>query len=264
MNKYIFPTIRAGFVLSLAFFAFTSTAFASVIVIPSAATEVTKTTAIINGQIINPHNDSYVWFEWADNASLNSSTIAGKQSFYGGRSFETTLEGLNPGSTYYYRVVAVSKPVLGEAGDPIYSSVASFKTMSDSVAVASGSSVASSGSTQSGSTNNTTTTSAKSSTSGSTKNSNVSTSVEKKNNSKIDGTTTTDGFDNANGASVFAVGDGILPTTLAGWVALLIAVFVAILLVRMIYEESEKRKKAQAAKKAALAATQPGAQPVTV
>ncbi len=260
MNKYIFPTIRAGFVLSLAFFAFTSTAFASVILVPSAATEVTKTTAIINGQIINPHNDSYVWFEWADNASLNSSVMAGKQSFYGGRSFETTLEGLNPGTTYYYRVIAVSKPVLGEAGDPIYSSVTSFKTASDHVATTSGSSVTNSGSTQGGTTNSNTTTSTKSSTGGSVKNTNSSVSTEKKNISKVGATTATDGFDNdnANGASVLVAGDGVLPTTLAGWVALFIAVFVAVLLVRMIYEESEKRKKAQAAKKAAEAA---GAKP---
>ena len=281
MNKYIIQTIRAGFVLAVVLFASANTALAAAYLVPAGVTNITATTATINGQVENPGNNTDVWFEWSDTRSFYAPTVVGKQGFWGSGTFNVKLDGLNPNSTYYYRVVAVSSPIFGPSSEaPFYSPVVSFKTKpSNTVSWSSGTIY---GPTDNGSANtnqtstNTTNTTNTSNTTNTTNTNNTSnsssnnTSSSNKNNgsrnisaagtqdgfNNTTGTTNSDGFSNNSGASAIGAGDSILPTTLVGWVALLIALLVVLLIVRLIYEESEKRKKARLAKKAAEAQKQ--------
>lgn len=252
MNKAIFKTIRAGFVFGAALLMFTGTASASMVLIPAAATDITTTSARLNGQVINSGDNSVVWFEWADNASLNGAMVAGKQGFSMGSTFNTVIDGLNPNTNYYYRIVAVSKPIIGSASDPVYSPIVSFKTTvsgENSTTILSSLSTIYSASQSSNGSNTNTATGANKTTS--TKNTNTASVVTTKKASSAAAVDTKEGFTNngSNTASVFGAGDGMLPGTLVGWIILLIALFIALLIGRMIYEESERRKKARLAKK---------------
>lgn len=249
MNKAIFKTIRAGFVLGAALLMFTGAALASGVLIPAGATDVTNTSARLNGEIINSNNNSTVWFEWADNSSMSGAMVAGKESFWSGSTFNTVIDGLNPNTSYYYRVVAVSKPIIGSASAPVYSPVISFKT------TAAGGNIttfASTLSTTYGAGQNTTSANLGTTKTANTKNNNTSTTVvTKKTSTQTTVADTKEGFSNngSNSASVFGVGNGMFPTTLTGWIILIIAIFIALLIVRMIYEECERRKKARLVKK---------------
>jgi hypothetical protein len=254
MNKFTFKTIRAGFVLSFGLFTAVSTVFASATILSVQTTDITDTTATLNSQYDNPGMNSYVHFEWGYGSSLLSNT-AGTQSFSTGNSFKTTLEGLTPNTTYSYRAVVIARPATGGAAQaPVYSQLVSFTTAPTKSTVANTSSTQ----TNTGSTNN-------APQSGSSKNTNSNNTTTTKTTSVatvkkaevapvvVD---TKEGFTNNNGAGASVIGSGvsIFPTTLTGWVILLIALFILLLVGRMIYEQSEKRKKALAAKKAAEAA----------
>lgn len=273
MNKYITKAIRTGLALSAVFFASANIAAASTFFIPAGATDITSTSATINSEVMNPNKNSYVWFEWSDSRSFSSPSIAGKQAFWGGRPFEATIEGLNPGTTYYYRAIVVARPVSGSPEAPIYSPVVSFKTLSaDNAGGVSGlvykttqnnSSNTNNTNTTSNSTN--TTTNNTTNTTNSTNSTNTNTSTTKNNTVRNTSAaaTTKDGFTNTNtsansgSASVVGADDSMYPITLIGWIALLIALFVVILIGRLIYEESEKRKKIREAKKAMTEAQTP-------
>lgn len=246
MNKYITKTIRTGFVFGVAIFMTTSTAFASANLVPAGATEITNTSATLNGQVVNENANSSVWFEWSDNASFYAPSIVGKQAFWGGRMFDATITGLTPGTTYYYRAVAFSRTISGGADAPVYSPVVSFKTSAPKVV----SSVAGAGAPTSYG-NGTATT--KSTNTNNTTSNSKSVAATKTATQTVD--ESKNGFSN-NGsdvaASAIGAGNGILPTTLIGWVAFLITIVVAILIGRLIYEENEKRKKKKAAKKAGM------------
>ena len=284
MNKYIIQTIRGGFVLAVVFFASANTALAAAYLVPAGATDITSTTATINGQVENPGNNTDVWFEWSDTRSFYAPTVVGKQGFWGSGTFNAKLDGLNPNATYYYRVVAVSSPIFGQSSDaPFYSPIVSFKTKpSNTVSWSSGvvysttdngstnTNQTSTNTTNTTNTSNTTNTTNTTNTNNTSNSSNSNTSSSNKNNgtsntsvagtqdgfNNTTGATNSDGFSNNSGASAIGGGDSILPTTLIGWVALIIALLVALLIVRLIYEESEKRKKARLAKKAAEAQKQ--------
>ena len=250
MKNLITKTLRAGFVFAVAIFAVTSTAFAYAVIIPSGVTEITTTTAVLNGQISNQGDNSSGWFELSDNPSLYPVTIVGKNSFMGSGSLVANLDNLNPGTTYYYRIAVVSRPVFGSADAPVYSDIMSFQTR-PSVTVSNVlTQIGNSGSGAQSTSSNTNTQSSTNggAVSGSSNSGTKGTSNTTGNNTNT-ANRTTNGFSNANSASVIGAGDGVLPTTLTGWVLLLIALLVVILIIRLIYEESEKRKKAKAAKK---------------
>lgn len=255
MKNLITKTFRAGFVFAVAIFAVTNTAFAYAVIIPSGVTEITTTTAVLNGQISNQGDNSSGWFELSDNPSLYPVTIVGKNSFMGSGSLVANLDNLNPGTTYYYRIAVVSRPVFGSADAPVYSAIMSFQTRSSfTVSNAltqignNGGGTQNTSSNTSGSNTNTQSSSRGGATQSSSNNGTKGTSNVAGNNTNT-ANGTTNGFSNANSASVIGAGDGVLPTTLTGWVLLLIALLVVILIIRLIYEESEKRKKAKAAKK---------------
>ena len=255
MKNLITKTFRAGFVFAVVVFAITNTALAYAVIIPSGVTEITTTTAVLNGQISNQGENSSGWFELSDNPSLYPASIVGKNSFMGSGSLIANLDNLNPGETYYYRIAVVSRPVFGSAEAPVYSDIMSFQTR-PSFTVSSaltqiGNNGAGAQSTSSNSSGKNTNT--QSSTNGSASKSSSTNGTKEGSNTTTSNTNTTNGsangFSNSNSASVIGAGDGILPTTLIGWIALLIALLVVILIIRLIYEESEKRKKAKAAKK---------------
>lgn len=249
MNKAIFKTIRAGFVFGAALLMFTGTASASMVLIPAAATDITTTSARLNGQVMNSGDNSVVWFEWADNASLSGAMVAGKQGFSMGSTFNTVIDGLNPNTNYYYRIVAVSKPIIGSASAPVYSPVVSFRT---TVSGGNSTTILSSLSTIYGASQNSTGSNTNTNKTTSAKNTNTSSvATAKKISTQTPIVDTKEGFTNSgsNTASVFGAGDGMLPGTLVGWIILLVALFIALLIGRMIYEESERRKKARLAKK---------------
>lgn len=253
MNTFTYQTIRAGLVFVVAFFMAANTAFASAVLIPAGASEITTSSAVLNSQVVNANSNSFVWFEWADNASFSNPFIAGKQAFWGGRSFEAAIDGLKPGTTYYYRAIAIARPISGSAEAPVYSSIVSFKTKT-----AGGDTNGNGGTvygttqnTNTGGTSNTNTNTTTSNTTNTTNTTNTNTTSSQsstKNNTVA--TVTTDGFTRTgvSSASVIVAGDGLLPGTLIGWILLFIALFVVLLIVRLIYEQSEKRKKARLVK----------------
>lgn len=242
MNKFISRTILAGTVFTLGISLVSNTALASAVLISSGATDVTGVSATLNGQVMNSDSNSFVWFEWSNNSAFYAPSIAGKQAFWGGRLFDASINGLTPGATYYYRAVAVARPISGGAESPVYSQVVSFKTTSPSVVA------------------NVVSTPAVASTQANTSTNNNSTGTNATAVKKVTPAQTTngtkDGFTNSTntgngGASVLGAGDGILPGTLIGWIALLIAFVVILFVGRLIYEESEKRKKKRALQKQA-------------
>ncbi len=237
MNNIIIQTIRAGFILGVALFAFAGEVFAApTLTGPTEAVQTTETTATLVGFVENTYKTSLVWFEWSDNSSMYSFTPIGLTRVFDKGFFKAYLSGLNPGATYYYRAVS------SEGGTTVYSQIISFKTKGGTTAVT----------TTTVSYQNTTSSSNSTATaSGSSVQTKKSTTpvVAKKTTTVV--ATTTEGFTNgsANTASVIGAGNSLLPKTLIGWVALLVSLLVAILLGSMIYESSEKRKKAHMAKK---------------
>ena len=68
------------------------------------ATNITASSATLNGYV-DPHgNTSQAWFEWGTTSSLGQSTS--KTSFSSASQFNRGLTGLSPNTTYYYRAVA--------------------------------------------------------------------------------------------------------------------------------------------------------------
>jgi hypothetical protein len=80
---------------------------------PSATTmdadPITNDNAVLNGDV-NPNGlDTVAWFEYGQDSSLSNPTRTDNQAIGSGKaplSINSTLIGLNAGSTYYYRVAA--------------------------------------------------------------------------------------------------------------------------------------------------------------
>lgn len=232
MNNIIFQTIRACVVLGVALFAFISNALAAPVLTPVSISNLSGNTATLIGHVSNPYKNSTVWIEWSVGSSVSDTPSTGAlQGIYGGGAFELNLNGLSLGETYSYRAAAM------EDGLVVYSSVSSFTTpnpiITPAPAVVPTSIV--------------TPTPVK-----------IVKSVPVVKSAQVVAPTSialpapavapvaTEGFTNgsANAASVISAESGVLPSTLLGWVALLVSIFVALLMVLMIIESSEKRKNA--------------------
>jgi phosphodiesterase/alkaline phosphatase D-like protein len=68
---------------------------------------VTNNSATITGylQSLGSYRNASVWFEWGPTAAYGQTT--GMQTLYSPGTFNYTLQGLNPGTTYHFRALAV-------------------------------------------------------------------------------------------------------------------------------------------------------------
>lgn len=217
MNTIIFQAFRASFVLGIALFAFVSDVLAAPVLTPATATRVTENSATIIGHVSNPQKNSTVWFELYDKSG--ATTAVAVQGIWNEGTFEWNLRDLNQGETYSFRTAAM------EGGVTVYSPTATLTTITPKQVVV------------------TTTTPVVEK---------VAQTTTKATETKKATTTpvvTSEGFTNNNGAALIGAGSGMFPTTLIGWIALLIAILVVVLLGHMVQVSIEERKKALEEKK---------------
>ena len=104
---------------------FTTIGNSNIAVSATPATGISGSTAILNGMLGNLGNTSraQVWFEYGTTADFGNSTEQQTLDYPG--SFSSTITGLAPGRTYYYRAVALN-PTAG--GRSVHSPASSFVT----------------------------------------------------------------------------------------------------------------------------------------
>lgn len=229
-SKTIYKTVRGVIVLSIAFFALTENAFAAPALTPVSATHITGTSATLVGHVSNPYKNSTVWIEWGSGSNVNNPTVVAVQGIWGEGTFEWNLRDLTPGQTYTYRSVAT------EGGVTVYSPASSFVA---TVPVISSPTVITEQTVSS-------VISKPAVKAESPKTTPVAEQATVKKNAEPVATIPTEGFTNRGGAAVIGAGDGIFPTTLIGWMALIVAILVMVIIAHMVYEAPEKRKRALA------------------
>lgn len=256
MNKIISKSIRMMMLTSVTLFAFTGEVFAAPTFLPTSSLEITNTSAAVRVYIENPNELAVVWFEWSEASSVLPPEVVAMSNYFGSGFFAARLDSLKPGTTYSYRAAAKS------GGATIYSSVASFKTTGSALVTTttSSSQTALGGSTLSGDSVNADTTSQVSSgstqaqpvvsqtTRSATKTAAVKNSANETSSDVAKSDTTNLGANN-NAAYASGAGSGLFPTTLIGWVALIIVTLFVVLVMGMIFESTEKRKKVRVLKK---------------
>lgn len=236
MNNIIIQSIRVAVVLAIALFAFVSDVFAAPILTPASATYITENSAKLVSSVSNPHKSTAVWFELIDGSGASMAVGAQPPLYDNGINvnFEHSLYGLNPGQTYKFRSVAM------EGGVTVYSNPSSFttkspKTISSTVAYQSNS--------------QTVTQVSKTTEQKTTQTTKATTQVKTvKEDAPIAPTiaeeaVNKDGFTNRNSATVIGAGNSLFPSTLIGWLLLILAILIATLIGRMIYESTEKQRK---------------------
>jgi hypothetical protein len=227
MNTNIFQTIRVGIIVGIAFFAFASDALAAPMLTPVTVTRITENSATIIGHVSNPQKNSTVWFELFNNGG--GATAVAVQGIWNEGTFEWNLRDLNAGQTYSYRSVAM------EGGVTVYSPTSSFTALSPKP-------VSTTFVYQSNSAVNTTQTTTQAPVQKTVAATPAPAPVVKK---EVVETPVVPraGFTNGNAAAVIGAGNGMFPTTLIGWIILLISILVVGLIGRMIYESTEKHHK---------------------
>jgi len=218
MNTIIFQAFRASVVLGVALFVFVNDALAAPVLTPATATRVTENSATIIGHVSNPQKNSTVWFELFDKSG--ATTAVAVQGIWNDGTFEWNLRDLNQGETYSFRTAAM------EGGVTVYSPTATLTTVSPKPVVVT----------------TTSTPVVEKATQTTTK------AVETK-KATTTPVVTSEGFTNNNGAALIGAGSGMFPTTLIGWIVLLIAILLVVLLGHMVQVSIEERKKALEEKK---------------
>lgn len=242
MNIIIFQTIRAGVVLGVALFAFAGDVFAAPVLNPVTVSQVASDSATLVGHISNPGKTSKVWFESGEDPLLSAPAVVGMNAVYNEGFFQGYLTTLTPGTKYYYRAATVDN------GVTIYSPIFSFKTLgSGPSSAATQSSSVSQSAESSGNTNQTQTKTQTSNTNSKSANNTAVANAAKKTTSAAvlagsNAYTSVSGT-NSNSAAVVGAGNSIFPSTLIGWVLLLLSIVAAVLVGRMIFESSDKGKK---------------------
>ncbi len=95
----------------------TSVSVETILTLPAA--NVSSSSAVFNGSLVSTLTPTERWFEWGTTTAPATRTPS---IFSASASFTTTLSGLNPLSTYYYKAAAKAGGVL------YYGPVVSFKT----------------------------------------------------------------------------------------------------------------------------------------
>jgi hypothetical protein len=99
-------------------------------VVTEEASSVTQTTAILNGTV-NPNNESVTGceFEYGTTTSYGSFTGCGGIAFHGNGAVPTdgVLSGLTPGTTYHFRILAISHAGAGKGGDRTFTTMPATK-----------------------------------------------------------------------------------------------------------------------------------------
>lgn len=222
MKNIIIQTIRAGVFLGAAFFMNANTTFAAPELAPVVVKDITGDSATLVGRVSNPYKNSTVWFELYNTNS--TPTPVAVQGIWHEGTFQWNLNGLTPGQTYSVASVAM------EGGITVHSQSSSFTTPLPKPVTPIVISYQS----------NTTT---------------VTQTETQKPVAKVVPATTAvrqvavvpvapkEGFNNGNSAAIISAGNGMFPTTLIGWILLLIAILIAVLIGHMIYVSLEKRNK---------------------
>ncbi len=206
MNNILISTIRFGAITVIALFALAGEVFAAPVLTPVVATTYSATSVTLAAIVLNPvSKNTPVWFEWGETGS--PMIRAGLSSVYDQGRFETRITGLKHGVKYSYRAVAMDM----ESNTTVYSPTAFF-VIGEEVDVLTPS----------------------------TKKI-ASTEVNK----KVAVVPVATVNINSNSASVIGAGGTVFPSTLIGWIALIVLLLFVVLLVHMILESSEKRKNAK-------------------
>ncbi len=249
-------TIVAAFLVALfAVVAIPNISFAShFIVYTNSVTSISGNFAILNGYVDSADHYSYLvsnnndritetvaWFEWGTSTIFDNRTPKTRQMTE--NNISVGISGLTQGTTYFVRAVAENSQGLRINGSTISFTTAGVKPRADE-----------------GATTNTNVSVVKPrADEGATTNPNTSvvinTAPVKKvavTPTKAEGTVSkaaptkvVTNTQNRNVAAVAGAGGGILPETLIGWVALLIALLIVALLVHMILESTNKRKRVE-------------------
>lgn len=257
--KNIFTSIIAYIIaLVIGFFSLTGVSFAAMVLTPATAPEVGRTEATITAKVSNiGFDNAAVWFEWGETSALEK-PVVGMGDVYSEGYFTYHFTGLKENTTYYFRAV-----VMDNEGVTVHSPTTTFTTgivaldpkkeVSETVTEKKESTlqpISTLTITKKTNTTNTKESSVKKEPSAS------ATSAKKVSSEKTN--TTATAASNANVASVLGVGGGVLPGTLIGWLVLFVVTIVMVLLVHMIYDSNEKRKKAlERAAQEAMIASEP-------
>ncbi|HEV2858029.1 MAG TPA: hypothetical protein VGW80_06460 [Solirubrobacterales bacterium] len=96
-------------------------------VITAAATDVRETSAVLNGTINPAGVQTTYYFEYGPTEAYGSKVPAGIEAVAGSgrrqRAFARTITGLQPGTTYHFRLVAVNAVGVSEGADETFTSV---------------------------------------------------------------------------------------------------------------------------------------------
>lgn len=255
MQNILISTIRFGAVLVLACSVFVGEAFAAPALSPASVTSLSNTSATLTAKMTNTTSrNTAVWFEWGD--TPNPTTVIGMRDIAGEGFFQGYLSRLSPGTTYYFRAGAL------EGGVTVYSAVIPFTTRGGVTAAPSTNTVQLNTVSTDGS-SLVTNTAAVGNTASVVATPAPKPAVQKiirdQATAKTISNTKTDNpcGDTQKSASVkntagaAAVGNtvAILPGTLIGWISLLIGLLIVFLIMAMVLDSVEERRKAREAAK---------------
>lgn len=237
MKNAIISTIKYGAVIGAGFLFSVQTSLAALALTPAATTVVNDSSAIIIAKVSDAgRNNTTVWFEWGLTSNLEN-PIVGMRDIYNEGYFQGYLTDLKPGTTYYFRAVAMLD------SEKVTSPIATFTTDGGDAPIVAVPTVTIKDTTPMAQTNKTTVVTPSATTKKTIVKETAVTEASKVVIAPSE-VATTPSVSATNAASVLGIGDSVFPTTLIGWILLFISILAAVILAHMIYVSNEKRKKA--------------------
>lgn len=242
MNNIFITTIRFGAILGLAFFAFIHQAFAAPIVTPVqvSSNSTNGVSLYAKASAAGTWDGVTVWFQYGDTPSTTSNNVVGMGTVYsqGGslEQFRASAFGLTPGVTYYFQSVAVHD------GTTVYSPITAYKVPGGAQSVATNPTPAPVQNTivqpvaqapaQNVVVNRTIVVKPVVQTASTT-----ATSVQ-----PVQSSAATEDTINPNSAAVIGASGTAFPQTLVGWIGLIIALFIMVIIMKMLSESFGGRR----------------------